>query len=208
MTNKKQNAKANNSQVATVTAKSDNTFTSMNEGQIKAYITETINMYNTVRGRLHSAASLAIHHAQQTGGAQLLNVLFEGLRINDQTALRVWFGKVATVNTVLADGEEADICWLLYKKDTGFNVKKGSEGYRKDAKSWDATLEMAPFYDKDVSDRTEPSLAAILNYLAGIQKTLEKKQLALPEGQVIPVAISNAIASLESVVTIEKARLN
>lgn len=171
--------------------------------KIKSFIKNTIKSYQTVGFKLHAAACMAFYHAAEHGDPVYLNQLYAGLRVNDQTALRVWSGKHATVD--LNEDVESDAnmyTWLGFKKDSGFFVKQGSENARKGRYSGEGLMALDSFLTKDVRDKDSLTLEALLGMIAQVEKRMAKK--AETEGLDFPEATAKALHNLTLVAEADK----
>lgn len=76
-----------------------------NHKALTRHVEATLKMYQAVGLRLHVAIISAIWHAATYGNAAVLNRIFEGLRSNDQMALKLYVRRISAINgMVLADG--------------------------------------------------------------------------------------------------------
>lgn len=159
------------------------------DGKLSMAFVNTVNKaYTKVSVQLHQAACLTFFRAAQFGDCDGLNTFYNNLRVNDQTALRVWFGKHATY----LDLEKGSVSpWIKWSKDKGFSIVKGTEMHRKDVFSIEGDedgkqplLALKPFYDKDVTTKDAITLEALFAMLQktadSIQSKAKKENIPLP----------------------------
>ena len=144
-----------------------------------AFASSTVKAYAKVAIQLHQAACITFFRAAEYGDCDSLNLFFAGLRVNDQTALRVWIGQHATYLDLSDNGVKP---WIKWGKEKGFTIVKGTEAHRKGMFTVDEQVEgktmligLKPFYDKNVKDKDALTLEDILNMLAKAAKSAEKK---------------------------------
>lgn len=157
---------------------------------LTAFAASVIAKYNVVAGELHAAACMTLFHVAEYGECHALNLFYKGLRVNDQTALRVWLGNNATY------GEKDNLRpWLKYTVADGFKVVKGTQDYRKDKFTLNDSVELVindkanliavkPFYEKNVRDRDAITLEALIEILhsaaSRVTKRAENEAIKLP----------------------------
>lgn len=153
-----------------------------------AFVTSVNKAYTKVTAQLHQAACLVFYRAAQYGDCDGLNAFYGNLRVNDQTALRVWFGKHATFLDLEKGAMSA---WIKWDKVKGFYIVKGTESRRKDIFSIEGDeegkqplLALKPFYDKDVTSKDAITLEALFAMLQktadSIQSKAKKEKIDLP----------------------------
>ena len=185
-----------------------NLFDVANNGKsLKRYVNGTLEKYNNAFVALHNAACMTVWHAAQFGECSHLNAFYNGLKVNDRTALRVWIGKHFPVPV---EGEEKPYIWLNYStspdangiatnkdgaKIKGFYVATKSEKHRKDVYSLDELLAGPKFFDKNVKDKDAIDLPALLSMLA---KAMERGEKQSDEnGIALPDDLVNAMATVK-----------
>lgn len=173
---------------------------------IKSIVEQTITAYVKVAVRLHYTACITLFHAAETGDIRAMNAFFGGLRQNDRDALRIWAGKLCTyqVEQEAVEGEPKaepkDMCFLQFNKDTGFKLAKGSEPVRVGFFDLDELIGGKSFMDVDqAKEKADFDLAALLAYLAKVEKTIAKK--AKDNNVEIPVELLAAVKSLTATTT-------
>lgn len=164
------------------------------------FIASTITAYNKVAVQLHQAACLAFYRAAQFGDPDSLNAFYNGLRVNDQTALRVWIGKHATY-VDLDNGEVRP--WIKWSKDKGFAMIKGRQEHRQDVFTLDSEedgkqmlLALEPFFQKNVKDKDAIDLVALISMLKKTAERVEKK--SKDENIPLPADILSLITSTKN----------
>lgn len=174
-----------------------------------SFAASTIRAYTKLAIQLHQAACLTFYRAAQYGDCDSLNLFFAGLRVNDQTALRVWIGQHSSF-VDLSNNEMRN--WIKWSKDKGFTMVKGVEEYRKDMFTIDEQVEgktmllgLKPFYDKDVKDPKNFTLEELLEVLASAAKRATKK--ATDENIELPAGISALIRDIDRETSNELAAL-
>jgi len=175
---------------------------------LKKFVGVTIANYAKVALSLHQAACMTFFHSAQYGDCDALNMFYRGLRVNDQTALRVWVGNNATF---LADDNTVKP-WIKWTKETGFAVIKGLEDKRKNLFLVDAIEEgkttlitLPAFYEKDVKDKDAITLEALIAMLGKAAKRVNDQ--ATKEGLTLPVGVSNLVRTIERETNVEIAAL-
>lgn len=186
-----------------------NLFDVANNGKaLKRYVNGTLEKYNNAFVALHNAACMTVFHAAQFGECSHLNAFYNGLKVNDQTALRVW---IAANFTLPVEGEEKPLIWLSFKasenpnglvenkktgkKIVGFFVVKGTKDHREDAYVLDELLAGPKFFDKSVKDPDAIDLTTLLSMLASAGKRINSK--ADKEGIQLPTDITNLLTTIE-----------
>ncbi len=179
------------------------------------YIKETGTLYAKVGERLHISAVMATFHALQFRNADLLNSLYSFLRVNDQTALRVWIGHNFVVPV---EGQELPAsCFGFSTKDkangiaknkdgkpiAGFTVAKGDVG--KDVWDCPTIFAMPSFLNKNVKDKDAITLEALLAMIESISKKADKAE---EEGVRVPSDFTNWLKDGLSMATKTKASLD
>lgn len=171
-------------------AKFDVVATANDDKKLKAFVASTLAKYNTLAVTLHQAAAMTFFHVAEHGECFALNMFYRGLRVNDQTALRVWFGKHATYGE---NGIAKN--WIAFttksKEDglPGFSIVKGRQDQRKG--KYDLTAEndtnplnWEPFYARDVRIPStwdlEKALETLNNAIAKVEREREKTGVELP----------------------------
>ena len=157
-----------------------------------SFVDETITAYKTVAVALHQAACMTIYHAAEYRECSFLNAFYNGLRVNDQTALRVWVGKNFLVPV---EGTEKPTSWINYSKDKGFHIRKGvkSEGLYE----LDTLLVLDPFYNKNVKEKDAITLEAILAMLHKAAERADKQ--ADDEGINLPDQLKTLLKDVKHV---------
>lgn len=173
------------------------------------FAAQTVKAYGKLAIQLHQAACLTFYRAAQYGDCDSLNVFYAGIRVNDQTALRVWIGQHATFVDI-ANGDVKP--WMKWSKEKGFTIVKGTEPHRKDMFTIDEEVEgktmllsLKPFYDKDIKDPKAFTLEDILNMLGKAAKQAAKK--AKDENIPLSADVNNLITSVNNLTTKELAAL-
>lgn len=170
-----------------------------------AFIGTVSRAYAKLSVQLHQAACLSFYRVAQYGDPDALNAFYNGLRVNDQTALRVWVGSHATF-VDLTDSKVKP--WLKWSKDKGFSVVKGTEPHRKDMFTIDSEedgktmlLMLKPFYDKDVKEKDALTLEDLINMLKSASEKVSKK--SKDENVPLPNDIVNLLKSIDNATTKE-----
>ena len=165
-----------------------------------AFASTTIKAYTKLAIQLHQAACITFFRAAQYGDCDSLNLFYAGMRVNDQTALRVWIGQ----HSSFMDLDNSTVRnWIKWSKEKGFTIVKGTEAYRKDMFTIDEQeagktmlLALKPFYDKDVKDKDALTLEDILKMLAKAADSAEKK--SKNEGVALSADVNNLITSIKN----------
>lgn len=174
-----------------------------NGKKLNTFVNSTIRSYNSVATKLHHAACMTLFHIAQYGEGHALNTFYNGLRKNDQTALRLWIGKHTQYVDLDDDGKTKN--WIAFTAKDGFRVVKGKEQYRKDVYDLDDLIALDPFYNKDVRDPKAFDLAAAITMLKkavdNVNSKSEKNNVALPE------SITRLLKDASTIVAEEAAKL-
>lgn len=184
-----------------------------NDGkQLTKMVTTTVTAYKKVAAQLHNTACAVMFHAAQYGECSALNKFYEGLRVNDQTALRVWLGAhsgFVDLNTGTTRN------WISFTKKDGFRVVKGTESYRKDMyrlgdvegdnEQTTDLLALKPFYDKDVKDKDSVTIEALIAMIGKAAEKAEKQ--ADKEGLALPADILKLTQSIRNTTSKELAAI-
>lgn len=174
-----------------------------------AFASSTVKAYGKLAIQLHQAACITFYRAAQYGDCDALNLFYAGMRVNDQTALRVWIG----AHSSFVDLENSSVRnWIKWTKEKGFTIVKGTEAHRKDmftideeAAGKEMLLALKPFYDKDVKERDALTLEDILKMLAKAADNATKK--ADTDGVVLSADVSNLITSIKNCTSKELAAI-
>jgi hypothetical protein len=174
-----------------------------------SFASSTVRAYSKLAIQLHQAACLTFFRAAQYGDCDSLNLFYSGLRVNDQTALRVWVGQ----NCTYVDLDNGDVRpWLKFKKDKGFVIVNGAEAHRKDMFTIDEEVEgktmllgLKPFYDKDVKTASAVTLEELIKMLAKAAKTVTKK--SKEENVPLPNDVVNLVKSIDNLTAKELAAI-
>jgi hypothetical protein len=178
-----------------------------NAKALNKFVGSTIAGYKAVGVALHQSACAVLFHTAEHGDVFALNNLYQGLRVNDQTALRVWLGK-HTSYVDLANGETRN--WLKFSAKDGFSVVKGTAEHRNgifimegkaDGKT--TLIDLAPFFDKDVKTKDAFTLEELLKMLGKAAERAENKAKA--EGINLSADVLNIIQSTKNTTTKELA---
>lgn len=144
-----------------------------------SFVTTTINAYKKVAVSLHQAACIVFWHVAEGNDPKPLNDFYNGLRVNDQTALRVWFGQ-HTAFVDLANNTTRN--WIKFSDKDKFTLVKGCEAHRKDMFTVGEVVEgrqdllaLKPFYEKNVKDKDAITLEALMNMLLKAAEGVTKK---------------------------------
>lgn len=181
-----------------------------NDGKLAMAFIGTVNRaYSKLSVQLHQAACLAFYRLAQYGCPDAMNALYGNLRVNDQTALRVWVGQHATY----IDLENSEVRpWVKWSKDKGFAVVKDREQFRKDMFTIDSEetgktmlLLLKPFYDKNVKDKDALTIEALITMLAKAAKNVKDK--STKENLKLPADVVNLVQSIENCTAKELAAL-
>lgn len=186
---------------------------------ISKFNTDTLSSYAKTAVLLHQAACLNLFHTAEHGDCSQLNVFYQGLRVNDQTALRVWLGTHCSY-VDLDNGEMRQ--WIKFTAKDGFRVVKSTEANRKgmfiverneneeeailngdDNKT--ILINLKPFYEKNVKDKDALTLEALLNILGKAAERVTKQ--AKEENIALPADILNLTQSTKNTVAKELAAL-
>ena len=152
------------------------TFTFETEGKkVSSFVKRTLASYKKTRQQLHYAACMAAFLMQEHGQNGPFCALFQGLSINDQTALKAWIAKHAKIEVTDDDGNVTEKPWVAFKKDKLFYPVKGMEEFRKGNMTADEWLATAPFFEKDVTTKANMNLIKLLEYIEKMDKTATKK---------------------------------
>lgn len=160
---------------------------------------ERLSIYRSSIPGLHIAVCLAFYHAAQHGDVRILNKLYgdvedtegrkSGLMGSDRAALRRWVGEYGVSEEVeTADGQEITIQreWIGFRSKpgqdakgnilpAGFFVKRGMESARKDKYNPEDVLRLPVFNAKEPPAPQVITLKTVVNFLAGVQKSLEDR---------------------------------
>jgi hypothetical protein len=171
-----------------------------------AFASSTVKAYAKLAIQLHQAACLTFYRAAQYGDCDSLNLFYSGLRVNDQTALRVWIGKHATY-TDIANAEQRP--WMKWNEKDGFHVigmKKGgvnTEPFRKDMFTIDTEeagkqmlLALDPFYNNNVKDKSAITLEALLIVLQKAAENVTNK--SKKENVSLPADVLSLVSSIKN----------
>lgn len=139
----------------------------------------TIASYTKVATALHNTACAVFFHVAQGNDPKPLNDFYNGLRVNDRTALRVWFGKHSSYLD-LENGEMKN--WIRWTEKEGFTLVKGKEIHRKDMFTVGETVEgrqdllkLSPFYEKDIKTKDAITLEALYAMLGKAAERMTKQ---------------------------------
>lgn len=174
------------------------------------FVSATISGYKAMSVRLHETACALFVHTANHGDCSQLNKFYNALRVNDQTALRVWLGKHSSF-VDLENGQMRN--WLSFSQKDGFRVAKGVEAFRKDLFTVEAEaleegqtdtrtvmIEQRPFFDKDVRSKDAITLEKLLAMLGKAATSVEK---GAKENDVkLPADVLNLVTSIKN--TVEK----
>jgi hypothetical protein len=172
-------------------------------------VTTTITAYTKVAKSLHETACALLYHVAQGNDPSVLNRFYEGLRVNDRTALRVWFGQ----HTSFVDlNSNSTRNWIKWSEKKGFELVKGCEAYRKDmflvtdhAEGKTTLIDLKPFYEKDVKDKDALTLETLVKMLQKAAEQVEKK--SKNEGIALPADILTLLPSIKNVAAKELAAI-
>lgn len=70
------------------------------------YITSTMKGYQSYGARVHIAVVSALAFAAVTGQNGFINTIYEGLRSNDQQAVKLFIRRASAINGMVLDGED------------------------------------------------------------------------------------------------------
>lgn len=180
---------------------------------IAKFNSDTLSSYSKTAVLLHQAACLNLFHTAEHGDCSQLNVFYQGLRVNDQTALRVWLGTHCSY-VDLDNGEMRQ--WIKFTAKDGFRVVKGTlekrqgmftveadEAVENDTRT--VLMNLKPFYEKNVKDKDALTLEALLNILGKAAERVTKQ--AKEENIALPADILNLTQSTKNTVAKELAAL-
>jgi hypothetical protein len=180
---------------------------------VAKFTNDTLASYSKVAIALHQAACLNLYHTAQFGNCDQLNVFYAGLRVNDQTALRVWLGAHCSY-VDLDSGEMRQ--WLKFSVKDGFRVVKGTLEKRENMFTVEADetvendtrtvlMNLKPFYEKNVKDKDALTLEALVSILkkAGERVTKQAKE----ENIALPADILSLTSSIKNTTTKELAAI-
>lgn len=163
-------------------------------------VTTTINSYNKVAKALHETACATFFHVAQGNDPKPLNDFYKGLRVNDRTALRVWFGQHASF-VDLENGSTRS--WIRFTEKDGFALIKGCEAFRKDmftigeaVDNKTDLLTLKPFYEKNVKDKDAITLEALYAMLGKAAERMTKQ--ATDEGLQLDADTINLTTSIKN----------
>jgi len=184
----------------------DLTVTASDNKKLGAFIASTIVKYNTMAVVLHQAACMTLFHVAEFGECHALNKFYRGLRVNDQTALRVWFGKHATY----ADGD-VEKAWISFSQKSkedglpGFSMIKGKLEKSKDRYALSEVkgklnlLDLPSFQMQDVRD---PSVMTYEKLLQIMVKAITKADAESDKtGIAIPADVKDKATALLAAAT-------
>lgn len=170
-----------------------------------SFVKGTLSAYNKVAKSLHETACASLFHVAQGNDPLPLNQFYNGLRVNDRTALRVWLGTHSTY-VDLSDGTVKP--WLRYTEKGGFALVKGCESHRKDMFTLGEHVEgktdligLKPFYEKNVKDKDAITLEALIAMLAKAAERVTKQ--ANDEGINLPADVLTLTTSIKNTTTKE-----
>lgn len=161
----------------------------------KAFIVGAIASYGHGKIKIHVAACLAFVHACDNHQADMLNLLHDGLEVNEQTALRSWVG-VNSTYTVTVDGVETVKQFIAFTKDKGFVVKKDTQDHRVGKFDLKKLIASGRFYSKMTAEKPEMDWAKVMAFLANVGKVAEKKAEAADS--TLPAELKATLATLAS----------
>lgn len=162
----------------------------------KAFIVGAIASYGHGKIKIHVAACLAFVHACDNHQADMLNLLHDGLEVNEQTALRSWVGLNSTYTVTDEAGTETTKQFIAFTKDKGFVVKKATEEHRVGKFDLKKLIAAGRFYSKMTAEKPEMDWAKVMAYLASVAKTAEKKAKAADS--TLPAELKATLATLAS----------
>lgn len=171
--------------------------TALHNGKLKRFVSDTVGMLKKLDTRKHQTAVMTVYHAAQFGEASQLNVFFNALKVNDQSALKAWI--VSHFSYEVENDNTGPRYWLMYtnKKNAageviGWHVLKNTSDHRVDQYNFDELMELEPFYNTDVSKPKVWDVNALLDVLIKAADTIEKK--SEKENITLPSDVLNAIA--------------
>lgn len=164
-----------------------------------AFAASTVKAYAKLAIQLHQAACITFFRAAEYGDCDSLNLFFAGLRVNDQTALRVWIGQHSSY--VNLDNQEVKN-WIKWNAKDGFKIVNGVEAHRKGMFTIDEQVEgktmligLKPFYDKNVKDKDAITLEELAAMFSAVAKRVKSK--AESEGLTMPVELANLVNTVD-----------
>lgn len=184
----------------------DKTLDFANVAAASKFIAGVLVAYNAVASDLHIAACVAIHQAAAFGRCENLGKLYDGLRKNDQVALRIWLGKQSAY-MVTADNVETKKHWLALDTkaktfETRWSVKKGTDGHRAVSKAFNPAAIVAeqPFHVKENNKKDDPFtmvdlLASVKAFIKRTKTRADNEDLAIPADLMAEFTKLEAIAS-------------
>jgi hypothetical protein len=164
----------------------------------------TLTSYHKMGTKLHETACALFYHAAQGNDLTQLNKFYFGLRVNDQTALRVWFGQHASFID-LDNGTTRN--WIKFSKEKGFSLIKGVESHRKDLFTLEDEenktnlLSLKPFFEKNVKDKDALTLEALLVMLGKAAERVVNQ--STKEGISLPADVLTLTTSIKNTTTKE-----
>lgn len=186
---------------------------------LAALVASTIRSYKAVGNSLHQTACALFWHVAEYGETHALNEFYKGLRVNDQTALRVWFGKHATFVDLASSSVKP---WIKFSTKELFTVVKGTQDNRKglflvernpdeqaaivngdDNKT--ILINLKPFFDKDVKEKDALTLEELIKMLAKAADSVTKK--STDEGIALPADILTLTTSIKNTTAKELANI-
>lgn len=168
------------------------------------FIGRVLVAYNAVASDLHIAACVAIHQAAAFGRCENLGKLYDGLRKNDQVALRIWLGKQSAY-MVTADNVETKKHWLSLdtKAKTSaerWTIRKGTDEMRKASKALTPTTIVTEqaFHIKENNKKNDPF--TMVNLLASVKAFIKRtKTRADNDDLAIPADLMAEFTKLEAI---------
>ncbi len=174
-----------------------------------AFVVDTNKQYAALSIRLHQTACVAFYRAAQFGDADALNMFYSGLRVNDQTALRVWIGQHSSYMDLDLGATRN---WIKFNAKQGFALVKGVESHRKDMFTVETNedgkqmlLALKPFYDKNVKDKDAITLEVLMNMMKRTADQMTKKAEA--EGIKLPADVLKLTTSMKNTAAKELAAI-
>lgn len=168
---------------------------------LNTLVSNTIKAYKAVGVQLHQTACALFWHVAEHGECHALNEFYNGLRVNDQTALRVWFGEHASFID-LANNESRN--WIKFSTKEGFSVVKGTLDHRKDkflvedvAEGKTTLIALKPFFEKNVKDKDALTIEELVSMLAKAADRATKK--AADENIQLPADILKLTTEIKNV---------
>lgn len=181
----------------------------LNGKSLNKLVGSTIASYMKLSVKLHETACAVFLHAAEHGECSALNRFYDGLRVNDKTALRVWFGEHASF-VDLANNEVRH--WIKWKEKGGFFVVKGTADHRvgkftigEQVEGVDDCLLWKPFFEKDVKDKANITLEELIKMLAKAADSVTKK--ADSEGIPLPADVLTLTTSIKNTTAKELAAI-